>query len=71
MKVPKERTLAILTHDYQQFQASGGNVRNANPYFFEIPLYQVHTHVHGSTYEYSKYTNVGVSTRATHKPWIF
>jgi hypothetical protein len=55
MKVPKkirglsrERSLDTLVHDYQQYLASGGDIRNAKdfnnvigPYFFEIPLEQV------------------------------
>ena len=58
MKIPKnirglqrERSLDTLAYDYQQFLAAGGDIRNAKkhnnvigPYFFDIPLDQVHNY---------------------------
>ena len=48
--VSRERSLDTLEYDYQQFMASGGDIRKAKdyhnvigPYFFQVPLDQVKT----------------------------
>ena len=75
MREPSKcRSLQTLQADYSAFQAAGGDMRRAKfynnviaPYFFEVPLEQVCTHVTSMPSIYIHLTKTGDSSWTPYK----